>query len=222
MAMFSKTPPTTATKKPKAGKDKEQLQLSGIEDLAVIDAVIKQAEAIAATLKAKLNDTTFDHFASKVGQPDRPSSFEGIDGNATASLEIRKRSANSVLSADEVAVLAAEGITAHEEVIKPFLFHINEKYAGDTALLGKVEAALAGIVPDDFIQQQVEIKKYVVSDAMLDELFRRHPLPGGSTVPANEKQKSLLKLMVTMAVKPKLTDKYDMNNLLTDAFDLMK
>jgi hypothetical protein len=210
-SMFKKAQSIPAEAPKKKKKEKEQILIHGIRPLAILDALIKQASALQETIKAEVNQIGFSHFASLAGKlAARPSSFEGHDGDATASVEIRKRSTRSVLTDDEVQILEDAGLTPAEEVIQKHLFAINPKYATDEALLEKVEKALSKIVPEDFIVQQEEIKKKVVSDTMLDEAFKEGA------------RAEVLRILTTMALKPKLDAAYDMQNLLKDAIEIMQ
>ena len=208
--MFKKTTTEVKTEPKKKGKEKIQLQVSGLQQLTLLDALIKQASAMQATLKADINAAGFDKFVSLSGQAERPSSFEGVDGSSTASVEVRKRSSGSVLTDDEVKVLTDAGIESQTKVIQPHLFAINPKYATDESLLAKVEKALSKIVPEDFISQQLEVSRKVVSDEMLDNAFRK----GAS--------EQVLAILTTMALKPKLNESYPMENLIKDALEVMQ
>jgi hypothetical protein len=161
-----------------------------------------------ATLETEVKVAGFSKFM-EIANGTRPTSFEGIDGDATASVELRKRGTNSALNDDEVAALATAGIVPFKQVVTNGLFAINPKYAEDATLLGKVEKALAKIVPEDFIVQQEEVSKNVVSDEMLDAAFR------------DGKSPAIIELLTTMALKPKLSDAYSMEQLMDDARDIM-
>jgi len=208
--MFKKVNVEVKTEPKKKGKEKIQLKIPGLQQLTLLDALIKQATAMQATLKAEANTIGFEKFVSLAGQSERPSSFEGLDGYATASVEVRKRSSGSVLTDEEVDVLKKAGIEAQTKVTQPHLFAINPKYATNESLLGKVEKALSKIVPDDFISQQLEVSRKVVSDEMLDTAFRKG---------ADEQ---VLAILTTMALKPKLSESYNMDNLIKDALEIMQ
>lgn len=209
-SMFKKTDAPAKTEVKKPGKQKDQIAVKNLQKLAVLDALIKQATALVATIKSDVTEQGFDEFTKLAGSSTRPKSFEGVDGLATASIEARKRSSASVLTDEEVEELREAGLEPEVKVVTPFVFHINPAYANDEALLAKVEKAIEKIVPEDFIQQQHEVKKYVVSDEMLDEAFTK------------DLGEDVLRMLVTMAVKPRLTEKYDMKNLLVDAFEIMR
>jgi hypothetical protein len=206
--MFSTAKTLAAKPTAKAKKEKLQIEVPGLADLAKLDALIKAATAMKATLETDIKTFGFDQFMEMAGGT-RPSSFEGTDGVATASVELRKRGTNSALNEEEAAVLERFGIEPFKQVVTNGLFAINPKYAEDASLLGKVEKALAKIVPEDFIVQQQEVSKLVVSDEMLDGAFRAG------------KPAEVLALMTTMALKPKLSEAYSMEQLMDDARDIM-
>jgi hypothetical protein len=208
--MFKKAAPAKVEAPKKKGKEKEQIAISGLQQLTLLDALIKQASAMKATIQSDVTAAGFGRFVELQGNSTRPSSFEGVDGHATASVEVRKRSSASVLTEEEVKILDAAGIKAEVKVVTPFQFYINPAYVNDEKLLGKVEAALSKIVPEDFIQQQQEVSKPVVGDAMLDDAFR------------NKAGEEVLRILTTMAVKPKLNESYNMDNLITDALEIMQ
>jgi hypothetical protein len=194
--MFS-TAKTIAPKATAAKKvTKAQHEISGISDLALLHALIASATAMAKSIETKGGT--------------RPSSFEGLDGVATCSVEMRKRGTNSALSDDEVKTLRKAGIEPFSQVITQELFAINPKYAENSELLGKVEKALGKIVPEDFIVKQEGVSKFVVSDEMLDTAFKQADTD------------AVLSIMTTMALKPKLSEAYDMANLITDTMKVMQ
>lgn len=211
MGMFDKAPKSATPAPKKKGKEKPQINIPGLQQLTVLDALIKKATALQATIKAEVCEHGFEKYAEMAGKTlDRPSSFEGIDGLATASVEFKKRSTASVLTDEEAKVLREAGFEPEEKVVQPFLFHINSKYVNDKSLLAKVEKALEKIVPEDFIEQQQEVTKLVVNDACLDEAFRRGAAP------------EILRMLTTIAIKPKFSEEYNMDSLLSDAMEILK
>lgn len=209
MAGLFSTAKTIATKPTaKAKKEKRSIELPGLSDVAKLDALIKAATAMKATLENEIKVVGFAEFM-KNADGKRPENFEGVDGEAKASVELRKRGTNSPLNEDEVAALATVGITPFEQVVTPELFAINPKYIEDAALITKVEKALAKIVPEDFIVRQEPVVKKVVSDEMLEEAFKSHKTP------------AIMELLTTMALKPKMTPEYDQRQLMADVTEIM-
>ena len=174
------------------GKVKHEVKLQDLEAYAQLDAVAKACEGLKKTLGAEINAEALLEFM-RLGQNGvRPESFTGIDGNATASMELRKRSTASVLTEDEVAELTKLSIPVATIVTQNELFGINPDYATNMELLTKVEKALAGIVPDNFFFKQEEISKKVVSDESLAIAFSK------------KAPESIIRLLTTSAIKPKL------------------
>jgi hypothetical protein len=166
--MFANAKAIAAPTPKKAKSSKLELQVNGLEELAMVDAFQKTLDAIRVTLERNVKGQALAHFVAQIERTgQRPESFRGIDGGASASLELRKRSSNLSLNDEQIALLAEHGIEPHCEVIVPALYGINPAYAEDATLLSQVEAALSGIVPADFIVRQEERAKFTVTDDML-------------------------------------------------------
>lgn len=197
--------PTSAKKAAKAEHD-----IAGIQDIALLKALIASATAMCANLEADVKTQGFDIFMESKGGT-RPTSFSGLDGKATCSVEMRKRSSASGLTEYEAEVLVDAGFEPFKQVAVTELFAINPTHAADQALLAKVEKTLSKLgLPADFIVKQEEVSKLTVTDEMLDVAFRKSA------------PDAVLQIMTTMALKPKLTEAYDMNNLIADALAVMQ
>jgi hypothetical protein len=189
MGMF-KTAKVVETKKPaKAGK--AEVQVSGLKTLAEIDALIKALDTLKSTLSTEVKDFAFDHFYTTANGV-RPTSFRGIDGDASASIEMRKKSTMSVLGEAEQQLLTEAGVPFEKMVGTVKMFGINPTYTTNDDLLAKVEAALTGIVPEDFIVVQEEKSKYVVTDATVEQAF------------AKNASREVIAAITVLAIKPKL------------------
>lgn len=195
MSMF-KSAKTIEPSKP-SKKTAENVQIDGLKDLAEVDALIKSLGAIREQLDQDVKAAGFDHFYD-VANGRRPDNFKGIDGDATASIELRKRSTASGLTEDEIALLVKHNLPYEKAVATPRMFGINPKYAENEELLGKVETALKSIVPEDFIVLQEEKSKQVVVDDTLEQAFK-------ISAP-----REVIETITVMAVKPKLTN-FDLN-----------
>ena len=180
-------------------KEKREVAIAGIQTLAELKAMAASIEAAIATVEAEVKDAGFSEFVTLSAAD----SFRGTDGFGSASVEMRKRGTNSALNEEEVSTLKDLGIIAEKCVIVPEMFAINPAYAGNEALLEKVSKAIAKIVPEDFIVMQEEKSKMVVNEAMMAKAF---------TLPL-EKKEVALRIVTTMALKPKLEDGYDMETL---------
>lgn len=170
MAMFdkSKTIAPVAAKKTSA-KQKTEVEIAGIEHLAMIDALQKTLETVRSTLEAEVKSAAAERFAQHIAATgQRPENFTGIEGGATASIQFRRKSSAYALSEETVALLRESGIEPEKQIVTPQLFAINPAYASDDALLAKVEKALTKIVPDDFIVTQAETSKLIATDETLN------------------------------------------------------
>lgn len=183
----------------KAKQDKQEINIAKLQQLCEIKALMQTLEGACKTLESEVKTAGFDAFIA-MNTVGRPESFRGIDGLASASVEMRKRGTNSALNEDECKLLREHGIEPFEQEITKQLFAINPKYAEDESLLAKVEKALSKIVPEDFIVQQEGVTKFVVTDEMLDTAFKK-------------RNKEVLQITTTMALKPKLDEAYPMSQL---------
>lgn len=199
MGLFAKAATLAPVKSVKGKAEKKQIPIEGLEAYAQIDSAIKALEALKASYEPQVKGLAFNEMLLLAGNS-KPESFVGVDGIATGSMEFRKRGTNSPLKDEEHELLLRAGIVPHKEVICQELFAINPKYAADNALLGKVEKALAKVVPEDFIVQQAEKSKMVVTDANVDEVFAARPKL------AKDEFEALVKVVITQAVKPKLSE----------------
>lgn len=204
MSLFAKAQVIAAKPTGKAKTEKQEIALAGILAISEIDAQIKALTAVRATLDSEIKEAGFGEFLAMETKV-RPESFKGIEGEATCSVEMRKRGTNSALNEDEVKVLEALGLTPFKQIITTQMFGINPIHAGNEALMEKVSKALEKIVPEDFIVLQAEASKQVVNDELLEAAFA---LPHGS-----DERKTALSLVTTMALKPKLNAEYDMSKL---------
>lgn len=193
--------------KPKA----DAVTIDGLEDLAIVNAVMKQLETLQSTLKSEVNDQMLDHFVEtglEAGK--KPANFPGADTNAEGSMQLRKRTSRSALSASDVELLSELGISYDES--PDSMFYINKKYAGDDALLEKVSKALDKVkgIPTDFIEATAT--KYVVTDDSIDELFKLGL--------ANNKTREALQVVGTLASRIKyLGDHDELMDKLSDLID---
>lgn len=193
--------PAAAPKKAKAAK--RQVTLPGVENLARVHALAALLEAVQGTLEGEVKRAAAALFEKDIAATGRrPESFDAIEGAASANVQFKKRAGNIALSPEAIALLAQNGLTPHREVIVPQLYGINPTHAANAELLAKVEAALAGIVPADFIVLQPEQVKHTVSDALFDEACaKKLPL-------------AVLSAVSSLACKPKLNAEANVEGLL--------
>jgi hypothetical protein len=202
MSIFAKAKAVPATKTAAAKKTKLEVAIDGIQNLAEIKAMMASLTAVAATLEGEIKEAGFNEFLDMETQS-RPESFKGIDGLATCSVEMRKRGTNSALNADEVAVLEGFGLKPFKQIVTTEMYGINPAFAADEKLMNKVSKALEKIVPEGFIIKQEEVSKLVVDDNLLDAAFKME----------GDNRPEALRIVTTMALKPKLNAEYDMTTL---------
>ena len=174
MAMFDSTKKVAAPKG-KAKAAKTQVETAGLEHYAAIVAAEKALGALKTTTGEAIKSQMFDQFVEMgVAKGGRPDSYTGVEGSATASLELRARSSTSALSSDEVELLTEKGIPTQEIVATVETFIINPAYAEDASLLQKIEKALKSVkgIPEDLFLKQDGTSKTVLAEGALDAVFK--------------------------------------------------
>jgi hypothetical protein len=174
MSFFSAKFVVTATPKGKTKSKKKEVTIDGLEQLAEIDAMIKNLSALREDLDRTVKDKAREIFID-LGQTTRPENFRGVDGDAEASIEFRKRSTRSVLTPAEVEAFEKLNIPVEtiQDVSETYI--INPAYAGDSALLEKIDNALKKVknLPEDFILKQGGTSRKVVGDDTVTEVFSK-------------------------------------------------
>lgn len=176
-------------------KDKLEVAMPGLETIAQIDALIKSFGSIKKSLEQSVRDQAMDEFVKIAHETNaRPDNFKGVDGAAKVSIELRKRSTASALTAEEVQILKDHGFSPEKKITTQHLFGINPAYAADEKLLERVSEALKDIVPEDFIVEQEERSSDVINDALIDAVFKK-PMP-----------REIIEMVSTLAMKPALSE----------------
>ena len=142
-------------KKEKPTKVKHELK--GLLQLAAIKNAIDTLTTLKSTYDQDVKKQMLTHFiASGSASGLKPENFDGSEGVASASCELRKRSTASVLSAEDKTLLEDYKIPVEETKSEIETFIFNPAYLNDAALMKKVEAALNKIkdIPEDFIMKQ--------------------------------------------------------------------
>jgi hypothetical protein len=202
--------PKAVAAKPAAKKSaKDEVAINGLKQLAEIDALIKALTAAKGTLESTVKAEAFDHFFDLAqATAKRPDNFRGVEGNASASVEMRKRSTASALSDEEVALFEKYDLPVEKAVAVQKLFGINPAYASDDALLSKVSEAISKFVPADFIVVQEEKSKNVVGDTTMDKAF------------SSKAPREIIEAITVIAFKPKL-ETTDISTILTNVKTLL-
>lgn len=143
--MFTKAKATTPAKTVGKGKSaKPQFDIESLREYAALKNASKQIDAALEVLKEEVNEQALEIFLNSQSKE----SFQGIEGDTTASLQMRRRSSRSILSDAEQELLVQHDIdTVKTEDSR---FYISRDYSDDSEMLAKVAAALEGIVPEDF------------------------------------------------------------------------
>lgn len=185
---------TLVTDKPKTGKAKKpEVPLQGLEDVALLEALLQSIGAYKESLEAAVKDQAREIFLAKANGR-RPENFRAVEGLAEASVELRKRSSRTVLSEDEVAVFDEHNIPYDTIVEQAETFVLNPNL--DAATLAKIDKALSGIkgLPDNVILKQTGVTKRVVSEATIDTVFKKG------------KAEEMLDTICVLALKPKIAN----------------
>jgi hypothetical protein len=174
MSIFANAKALKAPAAAKGKKTENEVELPGLENYALVDALIKSLEGVKLTLASQLKSDAREHFLAE-GTDRRPENFKAVDGSAKASIVLGKRSTKSVLNEEEVELLTAAGVPVEivDDVAETFV--INPAYAKDSALLGKIEKALKKVpgLPVDFILAQEGKSRTVVSDKTVEAVFTK-------------------------------------------------
>jgi hypothetical protein len=190
--MFTNAKKVASVTVPTKGKVVKSLStLSGLEEVAALDACAKAIKGLLDMKKAALKEVAQAQLIEDgLQRHARPDVVRFADGEATGSATVTRRATSRPLSADELEVLAEmfdavrddEGnITSipdfAETVGSPAMLTVNPVYASDEALLKRIDKALSGIkgIPEDFILQNAAQTKVVVSETATDAVFKLSP-----------------------------------------------
>lgn len=208
--LFKTAKPVDAAPKAKAGKktDRARHELNGLERYTIGNALVKSLETVGATLKAELNVLAREIFLGS-NKTTQPENFEGFEGKATASMQLRKRGENSPLAADDAELLKSHGLPVGTVEAMPQRFIMNPKYETDELMQKRVTKAfaVAGIAEDFFMVQEA-VSKTVVTDETVSEMWRKG-LAG-----------ELLDVVMVPAIRAKLDAPMPMSDMLAFAATL--
>lgn len=193
-----------------AKKGKTEIAVPGVKLLAMMDAAMKAIEGVRKTTDAAVKDFCFNQFMqlSKAAGGARPDSFKGTEGDATTSAELRKRSTLSTLGPAEVEYLESKKIPVGTDTKVQKLFGINPAYAENEELLAKVSAALADIVPEDFIVLQEGKTTRIVTDDTIAAAFK-----------SGDEQ--AIRMVTVQANKPALATAPDLKTLFAELGEML-
>jgi hypothetical protein len=191
---------SAATIKAPAAKGRKvevaEIEVKGMERLAALDAAIKTLQALKEAEEVSVKAVMAAHWITEgTEKKDRPANFNGIEGAAKGSCQLKSRAVSSGLSDDEQKLLAANNIPFGTNVKTEAAFLINPKYTNDMAIQAVVEEALSSVtLPDDFLLKQEEISVKVATDESIKEVFQKSAATA----------ELLLPVVTTMAIKPSI------------------
>ena len=194
--MFANAQKVAAPAKKGRKAEAETVTLAGMERFAALDAAIKTLTALREAEEASLKGLMADRFI-EVGckAKKRPANFNGVEGSATGSCQLKVRSTASVLSEDDQALLTEHEIKFGTNVKTQEAFLINPAYTNNMALLAKVEEALEGVdLPEDFLMKQEEVSVCVATEESIEAIFTKD----------KEIAEILLPVVTTLAIRPKI------------------
>ena len=177
-----------------AAKSKKNfpVPVDGLEMVASLKVVQEAVSALSEVYEGEVKVYMQETFVAQgAALHKRPPNFHGEEGEADASLQLRKRSTVSKLNEDEVTALTEHGVPVQTVADS---FQINPKYVEDEALMKKINKALIKIegIPDDFFEAVPG--KAVVTEESVEAVFQK-----SRTVIA-----ALLPMVTTLGVRAKL------------------
>jgi superfamily II helicase len=202
----------TIAAKPTAGKKAAKVTtlIEGLEIYAAIDHSVKWLTTIGKTIKADIIDVVTEKFIRDgIAKRGAPVNFDGSEGAAVASIQLRKRSSASGLNDIEIEMAAKYNVPTETVSDRPETFIINTDHLD---WLLKNSAKLSAVLnkfgaPPDLFQKQEATTKVVTTDDSIDHVFRNfHDQP--SVIAA------LLPVVTVISVGPKFKaeDEEDLNN----------
>lgn len=176
LGMFENAPnaaPVTPTKS-KKGKERQALDVEGLDDVAAFRVLGKVLEQESAGHEARVKENVISMYVDMlIDQGKKPESFLGIGEISSASCEIRKKASNVALSEDTVKLLKQRGIPVDSSVKVPARFIINPDLPQEAL------AQLANLVKNDpmlskmaIVLKQPEESISTVSESSIDVLAK--------------------------------------------------
>ena len=190
--VFGSAPATAAAKKTTTTKYVPEMEMKeGFETLVALIMVEKALKGIKGQLEGQYKEDAYDHFITGIkANGQKPASVVGIDGDASALFQFKKRSAG--FSDDVASDLEANGISFEKEEVVPERFVINPEVVGDQNKLGQLAQAIQKLDLDfQVIIKQEPTFKNQTNDSTIREL---------SQVKDNEIQAKLIKAISSLAI----------------------
>lgn len=187
---------------------------ASLDYLAAINALTTSLNTVKVVYETEIKSMILENFVDfSMEQGKRAANFTGKGMVSEANCQLKKRASTSVLTAEELDLLKANGIsfdvaTVHEEIPEHYFF--NQEVLSDPSITAKISAKLAEI--PELEGKQVIIKqagrekvtKNIVSENSFDEI---------SKIQDRDLVKQLLSTVSSLALKDKLNTQ-DMDAIL--------
>jgi hypothetical protein len=197
--MFEKAKANAVPAEQKKGKGKvPTVEIPELHLLTSLGIVLQTVRTLYATVEGKVKATVKEKFIEMgTSEKHQPKNFEGVDGEARASCQLKKRSSTSTLSEEEKAILEKFKLSFKKDVKQQGAYIVNPVHAGNQEYLEKAAKHLgkAGL-PEDFIIWQPEVYSIVTTDESIEEVFARVSDPKDIHM--------LLDVVASLALKPNL------------------
>lgn len=156
----------------KKGKRRDEVEIEGLKKVAalkmVADSIKNEADLRAEQVKAQVVEHYVDLMVESGRKPD---SFVGVEDNASASCEIRKRGSNLSISEETAQKLVAVGVSVEKKVKVEQRLVLNPNLGNDELVkIKKVLDSNAETKNMQIVMVQPEEFTYVTTDTTLDEL----------------------------------------------------
>ncbi len=203
MNAFTNAKPVAAKTPKGKKKDVVTIDCPHLERYAAIQSAIKSLETMLAVEKTKVDEAAFNYFVTAgMKIQSKPDNIEGVDGAATASLQLKSRLSTSGLNDEEVTLLQENNIPIGENVSQEETFIINPEYITNEKLMKRVGETLANVsgIPADYILSQPKIAKQIATDDSIAAVFK---------IKDEDTLRALLPLVTTQATRAKLAKESD-------------
>src|ERR1700745_1782314 len=105
--LFDNAKAAPAAKKSLKKADKVEVEIECRRPVAALDAAEKAIVGLKKSLRGSVDAQILDHFVNASAETKRqPENFRGVEEDASASCELRKRSVRSPLNEVEIKILA--------------------------------------------------------------------------------------------------------------------
>lgn len=163
---------TVASPKKSSSKNRDEVEIDGLDKLAAFKVLEKVLESEASLVEAAVRSEVVEKYIEGMMESGRkPDSFLGTGDTSSASCEIRRRGSNMPLDDDTVKSLTAKGIPVDKKVKVPQRYVLNPEASQDAlvklAALVKKDPELSNI-----IKIQPEEYSFVTNEATIEMLAK--------------------------------------------------